>query len=74
MEKLRKALEKRAASIHRGQARKGLSVKNEAQEVIARCDGSKPAGPFAGGMEDTDQLHHIGAHAIRNDVRRSRDD
>jgi hypothetical protein len=35
--------------------------------------GSKLAGPFAGGMEDTNQLHDIATHAIRNYVRRSGD-
>ena len=31
------------------------------------------AGPFAGGMEDTNQLYNIAAHAVRNDVWRARD-
>jgi hypothetical protein len=35
--------------------------------------GSKLAGPFAGGMEDTNQLYNIATHAIRNYVRRSWD-
>jgi len=34
---------------------------------------SKLAAPFAGGMEDADQLNNIAAHTIRNYVRRSRD-
>ena len=72
MEKLRKALEKKAVCFCCLQAGKHSSVKNEAREVFGHYSGSKLAGRFAGGMEDKQQLDGVAAYAVRNDIRRAR--
>jgi hypothetical protein len=48
-----------------------------ASRIVSRRWGrrnvSKLAGPLAGGMENTEQLHRVAAHAIGNDVWRVSD-
>jgi uncharacterized protein YutD len=73
VEKLRKPLEKRTTSFST-KKQNFAEVVNKFQYVFGDVSvGSKLAGPFAGGMEDTDQLHNIAANTIRNYVGRSRD-
>ena len=75
MEKLRKVLEKKAADFQR-ENQKTVEVVNKFYLVFCGVSRgvSKMAGPFAGSMEDTNQLYNIAAHAIRNNVWRARDD
>jgi len=71
VEKLRKALEKRTAVFRGLQAGKQSSVKNGAQEVLARHSGSKLDGPLAGSVEDKQQLDRVAAYAVRDDIWRA---
>jgi hypothetical protein len=74
VEKLRKALEKKAA-VFQFRKQNTADIVNDFQFAFGFGGDSilKMDGPFAGGMEDTNQLHRIATHAIRNYVRCSWD-
>jgi hypothetical protein len=73
VEKLRKVLEKKAASFSRKQAEK-WRVRQGRSEIFLSARNpeeisSKPAGPLTGGVENKQQLYSVFAHAVRNDIR-----
>jgi hypothetical protein len=65
---------KKGSGLLRFASREALVRQERSAGGFTHYSGSKLAGPFAGGMEDTNQMHNIAAHTIRNYVRRSRDD
>ena len=68
MEKLRKALEKKTAVIRELKA--GKRTPRQEPSTKNFSSHSEPSRPFAGDVEDANQLHDIATNAIRNDVGR----
>jgi hypothetical protein len=73
VEKLRTALEKKTTGFIVCK-QENICRSSAKRESLSRRNDSKLARPFAGCVEDADQLHNVAVHAIGNYVRRSRDD